>query len=73
MFTTKIYHPNVDRDGDICLECTRNWGSAVTMKRIVLAYTNSEHAVTPEIGAAYRDDRAAFEEQARRWTAQYAH
>ena len=78
-FKTKIYHPNVHADGSICLECIRKWTPLVTMKKIVtevlelLARPNAEHAVTADIANAYTESRAVFEDQARKWTAQYAH
>ena len=78
-FKTKIYHPNVHVDGSICLMCMAKWTPTMKVSKIVaevlevLARPNAEHAVTPEIGSAYNNNRAAFEDQARKWTAQYAH
>lgn len=56
----------------MCLDCTRNWKPVLTLKKLVtevielLANPNADHAVTVEIGAAFAD-------QARKRTAQYAH
>ena len=79
-FATKIYHPNVDKSGLICLDIIRNkWAPSVMMKRVLeelchllanpVAYGRGGNA---ESRCQFLDDRAAFDKTARRWTREYA-
>jgi ubiquitin-protein ligase len=78
-FETKIWHPNIQEDGTICLEQLKtDWTPAYTLKHAIefiyslLANPNWETPLVTAVGAQYQKDPKEFERQARAWTAQYA-
>jgi ubiquitin-protein ligase len=78
-FETKIWHPNIQEDGTICLEQLKSaWTSTYTLKHAVefiyslLEHPNWESPLVTAIGAQHERDPAEFEKQARDWTAKFA-
>ena len=77
-FATKIYHPNVDKEGLVCIEILQKWAPSVMMKRVLedlrhlMANPDGAHAADADVGVQFMQDRAAFDETARKWTREYA-
>ncbi|GMY31143.1 ubiquitin-conjugating enzyme E2 11-like isoform X1 [Fagus crenata] len=75
-FKTKVYHPNIGRDGRICLEAS--WRPSITifqLLRVIYARFSTPEADDPldiKIAHIYKTQRILFEEKARSWTKKYA-
>ncbi|KAJ2452470.1 OPT super [Coemansia sp. RSA 2336] len=82
-FKTRIYHPNIDDFGNICLEVLKSgkngsWNPSWTVGKVLVALTvllgspNPHDPLMPEIAEQMRSSHATYIKTAKEWTMQHA-
>ncbi|KAK3363484.1 ubiquitin-conjugating enzyme E2 35 [Lasiosphaeria hispida] len=78
-FLTKIFHPNVDKLGRICLDVLKNnWSPALQIRTILLSIQallgapNPDDPLAPDVAKSWKENEQAAIATAREWTQKHA-
>ena len=78
-FLTRILHPNVNRHGNVGMDCLRhNWSLALTIPKILVSIQSiltdpyCDLNMEPIVAHMYKEDRQLFDMIASDWTRKFA-
>lgn len=78
-FTTRVFHPNINQKGDICLDILRDeWKPTQSIRTVLLSICslldmpNPDNPLDAAVANLYLSDQEKYKRTAAEWTRRYA-
>ena len=78
-FTSKIFHPNIDKDGSVSVDILQNnWTPSLKTRTVIISIQSlldtpdTNISLNQEAAQLYRENREKYNDIARKYTSQYA-
>lgn len=79
-FQTKIFHPNINNKGNICVNIVSpgGWAASLSVKNIIeeiidlLRVPSPDNPLVPEIAKVYYQNKGKYNDLAKKWTKDFA-
>jgi len=78
-FVTTVHHPNISREGSICIDILKDqWSSALRLYKVILSISdllatpNPDDPLSPDVAREYKTNRELYVKRVKEYVQKYA-